>query len=125
MTEQKIIRIDGGSAEYWRDRKQAFGLIRDAELAAKRLAEAPMYLHGGYDEDGDVIPIENLGPHDDMEDAIWAIEALSMPCSAKTAAAPVRMPCCFSSKSLARVRAIGVPTVYGLRTLQRRWEESS
>ena len=33
------------------------------------------YLHGGYDEDGDVIPIENLGPHDDMEDAIWAIEA--------------------------------------------------
>ena len=34
MTEQKIIRIDGGSAEYWRDRKQAFGLIRDAELAA-------------------------------------------------------------------------------------------
>lgn len=34
-----------------------------------------MYLHGGYDEDGDVIPIENLGPHDDMEDAIQAIEA--------------------------------------------------
>ena len=75
MTEQEIVRSDGGSAEYWRDRKQAFGLIRDAELAAKRLAEAPMYLHGGYDEDGDVIPIENLGPHDDMEDAIWAIEA--------------------------------------------------
>ena len=34
-----------------------------------------MYLHGGYDEDGDVIPIENLGPYDDMEDAIRAIEA--------------------------------------------------
>lgn len=34
-----------------------------------------MYLHGGYDEDGDVIPVENLGPHDDMEAAIRAIEA--------------------------------------------------
>ena len=34
-----------------------------------------MYLHGGYDEDGDVIAIENLGPYDDMEDAIRAIEA--------------------------------------------------
>ena len=34
------------------------------------------------------------------------IEALSMPCSASTAAALIRMLCCFSSKSLARVRAI-------------------
>ncbi len=75
MTEQKIIRIDGGSAEYWRDRKTAFGLIREAKLAAKRLADAPMYLHGGHDEDGDVIAIENLGPYDDMEEAIRAIEA--------------------------------------------------
>lgn len=34
-----------------------------------------MYLHGGYDEYGDVIPIENLRPYADMEDAILAIEA--------------------------------------------------
>lgn len=33
-----------------------------------------MYLHGGYEEDGDVIAIENLGPYDDMEEAIRAIE---------------------------------------------------
>ncbi|NLS28325.1 hypothetical protein S2M10_33350 [Sphingomonas sp. S2M10] len=34
-----------------------------------------MYLHGGYDEDGDVVPVENLGPHDELEDAIRAVEA--------------------------------------------------
>lgn len=75
MNNYKHISIDGGSAAYWRERKHAFGLIREAELAAEELAEAPMYLHGGYDENGDVIPIENLAPHDEMEDAIRAIEA--------------------------------------------------
>lgn len=75
MTERKITVIDGGSAEYWRQRKEGFRLIHEAERAAQRLADAPMYLHGGYDEDGDVIAIENLRPHDDMEDAIRAIEA--------------------------------------------------
>ncbi|ANH08746.1 hypothetical protein [Shinella sp. HZN7] len=75
MTERKITVIDGGSAKYWRQRKEGFRLIHEAERAAKRLADAPMYLHGGYDEDGDVIAIENLRPHDDMEDAIRAIEA--------------------------------------------------
>ena len=94
MTEQKIIRIDGGSAEYWRDRKQAFGLIRDAELAAKRLAEAPMYLHGGYDEDGDVIAIENLRSHDDMEDAIRAIEAIETAVSILVAQGRTRIGGC-------------------------------
>ncbi|MDH4992450.1 hypothetical protein QEZ48_16690 [Aquamicrobium lusatiense] len=74
MTNQKIISIDGGSAEYWRQRKLGFRLIREADQAANRLAEAPMYLHGGYDEDGDVIPIENLQPYDDLEEAIRAIE---------------------------------------------------
>lgn len=75
MTTRSTTPIDAGSPAYWRDRQRAFRLIRDAELAARRLAEAPTYLHGGYDEDGDVIPIENLGPHDDMEAAIRAIEA--------------------------------------------------
>ncbi|ADZ68740.1 hypothetical protein [Polymorphum gilvum] len=75
MTHRKIITIDGGSAEYWRKRKEGFRLIHAAERAEKRLADAPMYLHGGYDEDGDVVPIENLGPWDDMEVAIRAIEA--------------------------------------------------
>lgn len=75
MKDHEIICIDGGSADYWHTRKRAFRLIREAELAARRLKNAPMYLHGGYDEDGDVIAIENLGPHDDMEDAIRALEA--------------------------------------------------
>lgn len=75
MTNRKITVIDGGSAQYWRERKEGFRLIHEAEHAAKRLADAPMYLHGGYDEDGDLIAIENLGPHDHMEDAIRAIEA--------------------------------------------------
>jgi hypothetical protein len=75
MTELKVTIFDGGSAEYWRQRTEGFRLIREAEHAAQRLADAPMYLHGGYDEDGDVIAIENLSPHDDMEDAIRVIEA--------------------------------------------------
>lgn len=75
MTHRKITVVDGGSAQYWRERTEGFRLIREAERAAERLADAPMYLHGGYDEDGDVIAIENLRPHDDMEDAIRAIEA--------------------------------------------------
>ncbi len=75
MTDRIITVIDGGSAQYWRERKEGFRLIHEAERAAERLADAPMYLHGGYDEDGDVIAIENPGPHDDMEDAIRAIEA--------------------------------------------------
>lgn len=40
MNDRKIIRIDGGSTEYWRERRQAVALIRAAELAAKRLADA-------------------------------------------------------------------------------------
>ncbi|RAZ87516.1 hypothetical protein DPM33_25665 [Mesorhizobium hawassense] len=75
MTHRDIVTIDGGSAEYWRQRKQAFRLIHEAEWALSRLTREPMYLHGGYDENGDVIPIENLGPYDDMEDAVRAIEA--------------------------------------------------
>ncbi|WP_430442313.1 hypothetical protein [Shinella sp.] len=74
MTERKITVIDGGSAEYWRQRTEGFRLIHEAERATERLADAPMYLHGGYDEDGDVIAVENLGPDDDMEAAIRAIE---------------------------------------------------
>ncbi|UFS68265.1 hypothetical protein LO749_21770 (plasmid) [Paracoccus denitrificans] len=75
MTTRTHSPIDPGSPAYWRDRQRAFRLIRDADLALKRQAEAPMYLHGGYDEDGDVIAIENLEPHDDLEAAIRAIEA--------------------------------------------------
>ena len=75
MTERKTTAIDGGSAEYWRQRTEGFRLIHEAEHAAQRLANAPMYLHGGYDEDGDVIAIENFQPNDDMEAAVRAIEA--------------------------------------------------
>lgn len=33
------------------------------------------YISGGYDVDGDVIPVENLGPWDAIDEAIRAIEA--------------------------------------------------
>ena len=55
---ENIKHVDGGSAEYWRQRREAFALIREAEEAGERMKTAPLYLHGGYDEDGDVIPIE-------------------------------------------------------------------
>ena len=73
MTEREIIRIDAGSEDYWHARREAFALIREAERAAKRVAEAPMYLHGGYDGHGDVIPVENLGPYEALDKAIRAI----------------------------------------------------
>lgn len=74
MTQRTIITIDGGSAEYWRQRKEGFRLIRVAQEAAERLASERPYLHGGYDEDGDVIPVENLGPSEEFEEAIRAVE---------------------------------------------------
>lgn len=75
MTTLTSAPIDAGSPAYWADRQRAVRLIRAAEAAAQRLAEAPMYLHGGYDADGDVIPIDDHGPFDDMEEAIRDIEA--------------------------------------------------
>ena len=75
MTQRKIKHIDGGSPEYWRQRTEGFRLIHQAERAYARVQPAPQYKSGGYDEDGDVIPIENLGPWDDMGAAIEALEA--------------------------------------------------
>jgi len=76
MTHRNIISVDGGSAEYWRQRKVAFRLIREAEWAAERLEREPLYIAGRWDDEyGDYEPVENLGPHDDMEDAIRAVEA--------------------------------------------------
>ncbi|QPB24253.1 hypothetical protein [Rhizobium sp. 007] len=67
--------IDGGSPEYWRQRTEGVRLIREADRALARVERAPMYISGGYDEDGDVIPFENLGPWDARDAAIRAIEA--------------------------------------------------
>ncbi|WP_192355556.1 hypothetical protein [Mesorhizobium mediterraneum] len=62
MTTRKIITNDGGNAGYWLQRKKGFRLIREAECAAERLADAPMYLHGGYDENDDVIAMGTSDP---------------------------------------------------------------
>jgi hypothetical protein len=75
MIQRKIRYIDGGSPEYCRQRTEGFRLIHEAERAQERVKKAPMYISGGYDEDGDAIPIENLGPWDAMDAAIRAIEA--------------------------------------------------
>ncbi|MGO7401961.1 hypothetical protein ELI49_30775 (plasmid) [Rhizobium ruizarguesonis] len=75
MTERKIKYIDGGSLEYWRQHTEGFRLIHAAERALLRVKRAPMCIAGGYDEDGDVIPVENLGPWNAMDAAICAIEA--------------------------------------------------
>ncbi|MDO5703799.1 MAG: hypothetical protein Q4G49_01810 [Paracoccus sp. (in: a-proteobacteria)] len=75
MTNRSTTSIDAGDPAYWRDRQRAFRLIRDADLALQRQKEAPLYLHGGYDADGNVIAIENLAPEDDLIAAVRAIEA--------------------------------------------------
>ena len=76
MTQRKIKYIDGGSPEYWRQRTEGFRLIREAERALIRVKNAPQYIAGNWDEEyGDYEPVENLGPLDDMDEAIQAIEA--------------------------------------------------
>lgn len=75
MTQRQTKYIDGGSPEYWRQRMEGFRLIHRAERALLQVERAPMYISGGYDDDGDVIPVENLGPWDVMDAAIRAIEA--------------------------------------------------
>lgn len=75
MTRKPTTAIDGSSAAYWQDRRRAFRLIRNAESAAECVKTAPMYLHGGHDENGDVIPIENIEPWEDLGKAIAAPEA--------------------------------------------------
>lgn len=58
MTQNNIITIDGGSAEFWRRRKQGFRLIRAAEQAARRVEIAPMYIAGRWDDEyGDCEPV--------------------------------------------------------------------
>lgn len=63
MTTESPRPIPGTDA-YWRDRKQAFGLIRTLETAIKRRNAAPLYLPGrNYDPDGEFDDvIENTGP---------------------------------------------------------------
>lgn len=74
MSKRNIPTIDGGSPEYWRQQRLGFRLIREAERALERLERAPMYIAGRWDDEyGDWEPVENLGPLDDMEDAISAI----------------------------------------------------
>jgi hypothetical protein len=75
MTQCKIKTINGGSPEYWRQRTEGFRLILAAERAYEHVQRAPQYVSGGYDEDGDILPVENLGPWDAMDAAIHAIEA--------------------------------------------------
>ncbi len=76
MTHRKIKYIDGGSPDYWRQRKEGFRLIHEAERALRRAERAPLYIAGDWDEAyGDYEPIENLAPFERMDDAIRAIEA--------------------------------------------------
>jgi hypothetical protein len=76
MTYRRIITIDGGSAQYWRERKEGFRLIREAEEAIEDLKHERMYIRGAWNDDyGDFEPVENLAPFDRVDEAIAAIEA--------------------------------------------------
>jgi hypothetical protein len=66
--------IDGGSPEYWRNLKRGHMLIARAREALTRMKSARLYNLEGYDENGDAIVSENIGPFDDFEDACKAVE---------------------------------------------------
>lgn len=75
MTHRKIITVDGGSAEYWQQRRVAFALIRQAEEAGQAMRDAPMYRYGvGCNEYGDPVIDDNLEPWDAFEEAIRRLQ---------------------------------------------------
>ena len=61
-TELVTTHIPTHHADYWIARRLAFRSVRMLDRAIERAADAPTYLCGGYDQNGDVIPIENLEP---------------------------------------------------------------
>ena len=66
--------INAGTDQYWQNLREAYALISKAKDAAKRLKDEPTYICGGYDENGDAIPIENLGPLDRFEKIMAQLE---------------------------------------------------
>ena len=66
--------INAGTDQYWQELREAYALILAAKAAAKRAKSAPLYTCGGYDENGDAIPVENLGPHDDFDEIMAELE---------------------------------------------------
>lgn len=75
MTEREITSIDGGSSEYWRERRFAFLLIRLAERSLQKVQWAPLYIQVGIDAQGRPIEILNMAPFDDLDEAVREIEA--------------------------------------------------
>ena len=65
MTIQSSRPVPGTDA-YWRDRKQAFGLIREIEKAIRQRDAAPhYYATSNCNEDGECDDVlENIGPWD-------------------------------------------------------------
>jgi hypothetical protein len=65
MTMESARPIPGTDA-YWRDRKQAFGIIRTLEAAIRQRDTAPHYRAASHcDEDGEYEDVvENFGPWD-------------------------------------------------------------
>lgn len=66
MRNGKIVTIDGGSAQYWRDRHEGFRLIREAEEAASWVSSLQWQAS-----------ISHLDPDDRVIDDSSAIEALA------------------------------------------------
>ena len=66
--------INAGTDQYWQELREACALIAAVKVAAKRLKDEPLYTCGGYDENGDAIPVENLGPHDDFGKIMAKVE---------------------------------------------------
>ena len=66
--------INAGTNQYWQELREACALIAAAEVAAKELESEPLYTCGGYDENDDAIPVENLGPHDDFAKIMAKVE---------------------------------------------------
>ena len=51
-------------ADYWTARQLAFRSIKMLDRAIDWATAAPTYVSGGYDQNGDVIPVENLEPYE-------------------------------------------------------------
>lgn len=73
MAHRATITIDGGCPAYWVRLKRAYALIRRADRAADAVDNAPLYIAGGYNPDGEIKPLENLAPFDHLDACLGAV----------------------------------------------------
>lgn len=67
--------INAGTEAYWCELREAYALISEVRRQAKALKSEPQYISGGYDDHGDVRPVENMGPFDRFDQSFSQLQS--------------------------------------------------